>query len=82
MSPCTTAYGRYWSTEIVLNNIVILFNNVKMQEHATHYSARVYKNKLSYTTPFLCLIKLANNPFGYLLSCQRNARIYRFFIID
>lgn len=56
MSPCTTAYGRYWSTENVLNNFVILFNNEKMQGHPIHHSARVYKKKLSYTTPILYLI--------------------------
>jgi hypothetical protein len=41
--------GRYWSTENVLNNIVILFNKGNMQEHRIQYSARVYKNELSYT---------------------------------
>ena len=53
MFPCTTAYGRYWSTENVHDNIVILFNNGLMQWHTIQYLIRVYKNKLSYTTPNL-----------------------------
>ena len=53
MFPCTTAYGRYWSTENVHNNIVILLNNEILLKHAIHHFDRVYKNKLSYTTPNL-----------------------------
>jgi len=50
MSPGTTVYSRYWSTETVLNNIVILFDTGKMHVQSIQYFDRVYKNKLSYTT--------------------------------